>query len=167
MLSKSANLIKLPSSQILDVLCNQFRCDIEHEILQDPEVIKRASAGMTALAMVNKHAEVVHPGNTTQYYKLPVEFGGFCAWSLVKRNGLVTPGDKNNGMVRYKDKLLAFSDFEKAVDFFKNPEGYFLFIYLMQNFCLGILRKSLNCPRLDQVMSNYSTCLNFSPLSIR
>lgn len=122
-LVKSAKTIIIPSTKILEVLSSSFKKDIEPEILTDSEVIKRATLGMTSLSMVNKHAEVVHPGNTTQYYKLPVEFGGYCAWSLAKRNGLVTPGDKNVGMVRYKDKLLSFSDFEKAIDFFKDPDS--------------------------------------------
>ena len=121
-LVKSARTIIIPSSKILEVLSKSFKKDIEPEILSDAEVIKKATAGMTSLAMVNKQSEVVHPGNSTHYYKLPVEFGGFCAWSLVKRNGLVTPGDKNIGMIRYKDKLLTFSDFDKALDFFKDPE---------------------------------------------
>lgn len=122
-LVKSAKTVIIPSSKILEVLSTSFKKDIEPEILSDAEVIKKATLGMTSLAMVNKFAEVVHPGNTTQYYKLPVEFGGYCAWSLAKRNGLVTPGDKNVGMVRYKDKLLTFCDFDKALDFFKDPEG--------------------------------------------
>lgn len=120
---------EIPVEPIVDVLCKKYKVDIEPEILPDTEVIKKATTGMTSMAMVSKHAEVIHPGNTTQYYQLPVEFGGFCAWSLVKRDGLVTPGDKNVGMVRYKDKIFTFCDFAKALDFFKNPDEYDIFLH--------------------------------------
>jgi hypothetical protein len=124
----SAKSFEIPVSPILDILCNKFKTEIEPPILPEIDVIHKSTTGMTSLAMVNKHAEVVHPGNATQYYKLPVEFGGFCAWSLVKRQGLVTPGDKNVGMVRYKERLFTFSDFAKCLDFFKDPDTYELFI---------------------------------------
>jgi hypothetical protein len=30
---------------------------------------------MAAISVITKMIEVVHPGNTTQYYRLPVEYG--------------------------------------------------------------------------------------------
>ncbi|KAJ2994646.1 hypothetical protein HDV02_001385 [Globomyces sp. JEL0801] len=86
------------------------------------QVIQLATGTMTALGMINKNVEVVHPGNTTQYYKLPVEFGGFCPYSLVECNGLVVPGDKNIGMIRYKDRLFAFATVAYAVEFARSPD---------------------------------------------
>lgn len=119
---KHATSFKIETSAVLEVLCGRFKTDIEPEILPEHEIIKCATAGMTALSMITKHAKVMHPGNTTNYYNIPVEFGGFCAWSLVKRDGLVVPGDKGVGMVRYKERVFAFSDFNKALEFFQMPD---------------------------------------------
>ncbi|KAJ3321622.1 hypothetical protein HDV06_004037 [Boothiomyces sp. JEL0866] len=120
--SATAFEVKVP--EIVVTLSEPFMTDIEPEILDEHEVIQKATQTMTALGMITKNVEVVHPGNTTMYYQLPVEFGGFCPYALVSREGLVVPGDKNIGMVRYKDRLLAFENIPAAVEFFKQPDHY-------------------------------------------
>eukprot|EP00842_Homolaphlyctis_polyrhiza_P000256 jgi/Hompol1/1230/HPOL_003112-RA len=111
-------------SPIVKTLIERYLADIEPEILPEQEVIGKAAMTMTVVAMVNKTVEIVHPGNTTQYYKLPVEYGGFCPYSLVVRHGLIVPGDKNLGMVRYKDRLFAFASLDCLLEFTKIPERY-------------------------------------------
>ncbi|KNE63533.1 hypothetical protein AMAG_08649 [Allomyces macrogynus ATCC 38327] len=70
--------------------------------------------------------EVLHPGNTAQYAKLPVELGGFCPVSLVapKTLGLVVPGNWNHGVIKYRDKLYAFRTPNEAKQFAAAPEQY-------------------------------------------
>ncbi|KAI9327436.1 hypothetical protein BDR26DRAFT_940492 [Obelidium mucronatum] len=101
-----------------------FKKDIEPEILPENDVIMKASELMAAISVINKSIEVVHPGNTTQYFKLPVEYGGFCSYSLIRRDGLVVPGDKNIGLLRYRDRLFAFATPEGAREFAKFPDRY-------------------------------------------
>ncbi|KAI8930132.1 hypothetical protein BC831DRAFT_547026 [Entophlyctis helioformis] len=119
--ARSFNVEIMP---IVNALSDRFRADIEPEILPESEVIAKSALTMTAVAMINKTVEVVHPGNTTQYYKLPVEYGGFCPFSLVSRRGLIVPGDKNLGMVRFKDRLFAFASLDCIVDFCRAPDRY-------------------------------------------
>ena len=45
-----------------------------YDILIEAQVIAKASDTMIAIAMINSSIEVIHPGNTTQFYKQPVEF---------------------------------------------------------------------------------------------
>ena len=116
--------VKIPVSSLLKSLSQQFMTEIEPEIQSDEDIISKASKSMAIMAMVCRKVEVLHPGSTTRYYQLPVEFGGFCAWSLIKKNGLVIPGDKNHGIYKYKDKIYVFGDAEKASDFFKNADEY-------------------------------------------
>ncbi|KAJ3300584.1 hypothetical protein HK104_009919 [Borealophlyctis nickersoniae] len=124
-----------------------YRRDIEAEILSEPEVIAKASELMTAIAMGGtKGIEVLHPGNTTQYYRLPVEYGGFCPYTLIRRDGLVLPGDKNLGLVRYRDKLYAFVSSEGAREFAKFPERY----------TEGVLEMAKRSPDLVQILHLYS-----------
>ncbi|KAJ3314040.1 hypothetical protein HDV04_001071 [Boothiomyces sp. JEL0838] len=123
-LMHSAAAFEIQVPDIVVTLSEPFMTDIEPEILDEHEVIQKATETMTALGMITKNVEVVHPGNSTMYYQLPVEFGGFCPFALVSRDGLVVPGDKNIGMVRYKDRLLAFENITAAVEFFKQPDQY-------------------------------------------
>nr|KAJ3420559.1 hypothetical protein HK105_005531 [Polyrhizophydium stewartii] len=119
-----ARSFSIEISPLVDSLIERYRADIEPEILPESEVITKAATTMTTVAMINKTVEVVHPGNTTQYYKLPVEYGGFCAYSLITRSGLVVPGDKNLGMIRYKDRLFAFANLQAVAEFSKLPERW-------------------------------------------
>ncbi|TPX65418.1 hypothetical protein SpCBS45565_g05200 [Spizellomyces sp. 'palustris'] len=106
-------------------LSQPFKQDIEPEILPEQKVIANAADLMTAVAVTGqKGVEVIHPGNTTQYYRLPVEYGGFCPYTLYKRDGLVLPGDKNLGLVRWRDKLYAFAALDSAKEFAKAPDRY-------------------------------------------
>lgn len=78
---------------------------------------------MTHISIANSNADVVHPGNMTQYYKLPVEYGGFCPMAVIKR-GMIIPGDKNLGLIRYRDQLFSFASLDSAVEFIKNPVAF-------------------------------------------
>ncbi|KAH9264169.1 hypothetical protein BASA83_012367 [Batrachochytrium salamandrivorans] len=105
-ISYFASSFNVEVSSLVETLSARFQTDIEPEILPA------------------RLFEVIHPGNTTQYYKLPVEYGGFCPTSLVDRNGLMVPGDKSLGMIRYKDRLFAFATIDLIADFCKSPDQY-------------------------------------------
>lgn len=49
---------------------------------------------------------------------------GFCPYTLITRDGLVVPGDKNLGLLRYRDKLYAFASEEGMKDFTRSPDRY-------------------------------------------
>jgi hypothetical protein len=70
--SKSVN-IEVPD--LVKLMCNPFMTDIEMENFSDQEIIAAASELMVTIAGINRSVEVIHPGNTTQYFTLPVEFG--------------------------------------------------------------------------------------------
>ncbi|KAJ3097053.1 hypothetical protein HDU97_005312 [Phlyctochytrium planicorne] len=127
-------------------VADAYKKEIEPEILPESEIIMRASELMAAIAIINKTVEVIHPGNTTQYFKLPVEYGGFCPYSLIRRDGVVIPGDKNIGLLRYRDRLFAFSNSEAAREFSKYPDRY------ME----GVLEMAKKLPDLVQLLHLYS-----------
>ncbi|KAJ3329679.1 hypothetical protein HDU76_007401 [Blyttiomyces sp. JEL0837] len=104
-----------------------FKKDIEPEMLSEGDIIAKATELMAAITIINKTVEVVHPGNTTQYFKLPVEYG-------------------NLGMLRYRDRLFAFSSQESAREFAKFPDRY------ME----GVLEMAKRSPDLVQLLHLYS-----------
>ncbi|KAI9095273.1 hypothetical protein DFS34DRAFT_662809 [Phlyctochytrium arcticum] len=112
-------------SPIALALAQEFRQDIEPEIQPEDQIISNAVELMTAVAVTgHKGVEVVHPGNTTQYYRLPVEFGGFCPYTLTTRDGLVVPGNKNLGLIRHRDKLYALATPQAARAFATTPDTH-------------------------------------------
>ncbi|KAJ3260903.1 hypothetical protein HDU77_001180 [Chytriomyces hyalinus] len=123
-----------------------FKKDIEPEILSEKEVIMKASEMMASISVINKSIEVVHPGNTTQYFKLPVEYGGYCPYNLIRRDGLVVPGDKNIGLLRYRDRLFSFASPEGAREFAKFPD----------RFMEGVLEMAKRSGNLVQLLHLYN-----------
>ncbi|TPX40580.1 hypothetical protein SeMB42_g04240 [Synchytrium endobioticum] len=113
--------VAIPKS-ITEVL-EPLKKDIEPEILNDQAIIAKASEVMAAIPPLNRAVEVVHPGNSTQYWKLPVEYGGYCPVTLIQQNGLLVPGDKSICLLKYKSRLFAPSSKAAALTFARNPDG--------------------------------------------
>ncbi|ORY53172.1 hypothetical protein BCR33DRAFT_711519, partial [Rhizoclosmatium globosum] len=77
------------------------------------DVVLKASELMASVSVINKSIEI-----------LPVEYGGYCSHTLIRRDGLVLPGDKNIGLLRYRDRLFSFATAEAAREFAKFPDRY-------------------------------------------
>jgi hypothetical protein len=60
--------------------------------------------------------------NTPDFMHIPLDYQGFCIWSLAKRDGLLLPGKPNLGVVRYKDMHLVFASVSAIAEFMANPE---------------------------------------------
>ncbi|KAI9012746.1 hypothetical protein BC832DRAFT_589731 [Gaertneriomyces semiglobifer] len=124
-----------------------YKKEIEPSIWPDSKVIAKASELMAAVSIVGaKGIEIIHPGTTTQYWTLPVEYGGFCPHTLLQRDGLVVPGDKNLGLIRHRDKLFAFACEEAARDFSRNADRYIE----------GVLEMAKRSPDLVQLLHLYA-----------
>ena len=54
----------------------------------------------------------------------PLDYLGYCVYSIVKRNGLLIPGKPSLGVYRYKDKNCVFSDESAINEFLENPDLY-------------------------------------------
>ena len=64
------------------------------------------------------------PQTTPDFMQTPLDFLGFCLYSLVKKGGLLIPGQPNLGVYRYKQKHCVFSDSQFVEEFIDNPEDY-------------------------------------------
>lgn len=64
------------------------------------------------------------PSNTPDFMHIPLDFLGFCLFTICKKNGLLMPGKPNLGVFKVKERYCVFSD-EKAIDsFVADPEEY-------------------------------------------
>jgi len=65
------------------------------------------------------------PNTTPDFMQTPLDYLGFCIWSIVKRNGLLIPGKPNFGVYKFKEKHCVFSSEQAIHDFLKDPASYF------------------------------------------
>ena len=74
----------------------------------------------------NKNPEIVRlsPQTTPDFQQTPLDYLGFCVWSIVSRGGLLIPGKPNLGVYRYKNKHCVFSTCEGIKDFVEKPSFY-------------------------------------------
>jgi hypothetical protein len=58
------------------------------------------------------------------FMQLPMEFQGFCSWTVVHRAGLLLPGNPAVGLLRYRGKYYSFVDAVAMAAFHADPEKY-------------------------------------------
>ncbi|ESO10267.1 hypothetical protein HELRODRAFT_91978 [Helobdella robusta] len=75
---------------------------------------------------INKTDDVMilFPETTSNYWRLPLQFRGYCCWTLVNRDILLVPGNLNLGIIYYKKCCYAFTSNRAAVDFVSDPVSY-------------------------------------------
>jgi hypothetical protein len=82
------------------------------------------------------------PNTTPDFMHIPLDFLGFCLWTIVKKNGLLLPGKPNLGVFKYNERYCVFSDENAIEEFVADPE------YFMKS-VLEICRK---CPELIHLL---------------
>lgn len=62
--------------------------------------------------------------STPEFMQLPLEYQGYCPWTIVKRKGLLLPGNPALGVVRYKNSFNVFVHEEALKAYLANPRAY-------------------------------------------
>lgn len=62
--------------------------------------------------------------STPEFMQLPLEYQGYCPWTIVRRKGLLLPGNPALGVVRYKNSFNVFVHEEALKAFLANPRTY-------------------------------------------
>ncbi|XP_018599039.1 cilia- and flagella-associated protein 206 [Scleropages formosus] len=68
-----------------------------------------------------ENQEWLFPETTANFDKLPFEYKGMCAYTLVK-DGSLLPGNPSIGILKHRNKFYIFSSKEAACDFAANPD---------------------------------------------
>ncbi|XP_008275457.1 cilia- and flagella-associated protein 206 [Stegastes partitus] len=71
-----------------------------------------------------KPQEWLLPETTTSFDELPLQYNGFCGYTLVNRDGLLLPGNPHIGVLKHKEKLYVFSSKEAALKFASSPDDF-------------------------------------------
>ncbi|KAJ4445803.1 hypothetical protein ANN_12488 [Periplaneta americana] len=93
-------------------------------ILTDEERLK-ATTGLKIESSEMK-TEVVYPAQVTDFDKIPLQYLGFCAWSIIEGHGALIPGNPNMGVCRWNGNYYAFSSPAAAAEFGRHPDKYVL-----------------------------------------
>ena len=60
--------------------------------------------------------------STPEFMQLPLEYQGFCPWTIVHRHGLLMPGKPALGVVRYRNSFFVFAHAVAMQQFMAAPE---------------------------------------------
>lgn len=63
--------------------------------------------------------------STPEFMQLPLEYQGFCSWTIVKRQGLLLPGKPELGVIRYQNKFFVFAH-QVAINTFMDDPDLFI-----------------------------------------
>ncbi|XP_063682042.1 cilia- and flagella-associated protein 206-like [Bolinopsis microptera] len=71
-----------------------------------------------------KNLEFLFPETTRNFSQLPLQYKGFCGFSIAVHDRLLLPGNPLIGVLRYKDHFFCFTSKEAAVKFAADPDRY-------------------------------------------
>lgn len=99
----------------------------------------------------NAEIALLTPENTADFMQLPLDYHGFCIWSLVEADGLLIPGKPSLGVVRYREKHLVFRSEEGLVAFAQAPERYVMAV-------LGLVRRKPELIHFLRMNDEFPNC---------
>ncbi|KAG5182608.1 hypothetical protein JKP88DRAFT_257717 [Tribonema minus] len=80
--------------------------------------------------------------STPEFMQLPLEFQGFCPWTIVNRRGLLLPGRPELGVQRWRNAHYVFAHKVAAEAFQKSPEAL----------VHGVLERAMQSPELIHLL---------------
>ncbi|OMJ68536.1 hypothetical protein SteCoe_33979 [Stentor coeruleus] len=88
---------------------------------------------------------------TPDFMHLPLDYQGFCIWSLVRRDGLLVPGKPTLGVVKYRERYFVFSNPAALSEFMENP-SFFL------DECINVARNKPEIIHLLRMTEDFPNC---------
>lgn len=89
--------------------------------------------------------------NTPDFMHLPLDYQGFCIWSIVRKDGLLIPGKPTLGVVKFRERYFVFSSPTAIADFMQNP-NFFL------EECVNVARKKPELIHLLRMSEEFPNC---------
>ncbi|KAM5165315.1 cilia- and flagella-associated protein 206 [Mantella aurantiaca] len=116
----------------------------------------------------NKESEGIHinvsdfptqewyfPENTANYERLPIQYRGFCGYTVATKDGLLLPGNSNIGILKHRERYYIFSSKEAASMFALDPDHYISLIG----------EKAKQCAELIQLLELHQQFASIAPYS--
>jgi hypothetical protein len=90
----------------------------------DEERMKMAESGGRIVPGEHSSAEFLYPDTTRDFDKLPIQFKGYCGYTLSVHDRFLLPANPRLGLLHHRGKYYAFSTPEAAFAFSKTPEKF-------------------------------------------
>jgi hypothetical protein len=94
------------------------------QLLNEEKDFNKDEDGGIDQSQINSGATLLTLKNTPDFNLLPLEFQGFCPWTIVEARGLLVPGKPSLGIVRYENQYYVCDHVMALQAFMKKPEYY-------------------------------------------
>ncbi|XP_075453968.1 cilia- and flagella-associated protein 206 [Ascaphus truei] len=95
------------------------------------------------------------PENTVHVERLPIQFHGFCGYTVAAKDGLLLPGNPDIGILKHQERYYVFSSKEAACMFAQDPDHYISLIG----------EKAKQCAELIQLLELHDQFASITPYS--
>ncbi|KAK9956022.1 hypothetical protein ABG768_013780 [Culter alburnus] len=102
-----------------------------------------------------RSCEWCFPESTTNFEHVPLQYKGFCGFTLVKKNGLLLPGNPNIGVLKHKERYYAFSSKSAAYEFASKAD----------EFTAAVVELAKRTPELIQLLQLHQEFASVTPYS--
>ncbi|XP_077409223.1 cilia- and flagella-associated protein 206 isoform X2 [Vanacampus margaritifer] len=116
------------------------------EVKTDKERLNEHSGERIDPAQLKQH-EWLYLETTDNLTKLPLQYDGFCGYTLVNKDGLLLPGNPYIGVLKHKERLYVFNSKEAAMKFANRPD-YFIAL---------VAEKANSSPELIKLLKLHQT----------
>ncbi|XP_061560005.1 cilia- and flagella-associated protein 206 isoform X7 [Phycodurus eques] len=116
------------------------------EVKTDKERMNERSGERVDAAQRKQH-EWLQPGTADSLSELPLQYNGFCGYTLVNKDGLILPGNPYIGVLKHKGKMYVFHSEEAGLKFACSPD-YFIAL---------VAEKAKSSPELIQLLKLHQT----------
>ncbi|XP_077145869.1 cilia- and flagella-associated protein 206 [Ranitomeya variabilis] len=96
-------------------------------VKSDEERIKETT-GECVNPVEFRSQEWYFPETTANYDRLPIQYHGFCGFTIATRDGLLLPGNPGIGILKHREGYYVFSSKEAASRFAQDPDHYITLI---------------------------------------
>lgn len=116
--------------QAINTAAQEASDPVEHEAMVALPIIPLSDGSDSHMSGLPDHPSFASVARITAqsapdlFMQLPMEYQGFCAWTVVHRAGLLLPGNPNVGLLRYKGRYYSFVNARAMLNFFEDPEKY-------------------------------------------
>ncbi|XP_075718239.1 cilia- and flagella-associated protein 206 [Rhinoderma darwinii] len=95
------------------------------------------------------------PETTANYDQLPIQYHGFCGFTIATRDGLLLPGNPGIGILKHRERYYVFSSKEAAYMFAQDPDHHVTLIG----------EKAKQCAELIQLLELHQQFSSITPYS--
>ncbi|XP_068135495.1 cilia- and flagella-associated protein 206 isoform X2 [Hyperolius riggenbachi] len=95
------------------------------------------------------------PENTSNYERLPIQYHGFCGFTIAAKDGLLLPGNPSIGILKHRERYYVFCSKEAASMFAQDPDHYISLIG----------EKAKQCAELIQLLELHQQFASITPYS--